>query len=106
MSLLNEDHRFLTFFVLEARLADANGFLALVGPFVKLLDFPLSFAVLSSLPLLPVCDSVSLCISAKNNGNNVNKQLLYINYLNIVAYLFPELLQDHSLPEKQKLDCL
>lgn len=64
MSLLNEDHRFFTFFVLEARLADANGFLGIVGPFVKLLDFPLSLAVLSSLPLLPVCDSVSLFISA------------------------------------------
>lgn len=64
MSLLNEDHRFLTFFVLEARLADANGFLGVVGPFDILFDFPLSFAVLSSLPLFPVCDSVSLFISA------------------------------------------
>lgn len=66
LSLLNEDHRFLTFFVLEARLADAKGFLGVIGPFVKLLDFPLSFATaLSSLPLLPVCDSDSLFISAK-----------------------------------------
>jgi len=68
LSLLNEDHRFLTFFVLEARLADANGFLGVDGPFVKLFDFPLSFAVLSSLPLLPVCDSVSLLISANNDS--------------------------------------
>lgn len=69
LSLLNEDHRFLTFFVLEARLADAIGFLGVVGPFVKLLDFPLSFATLSSLPLFPVCDSVSLLISANNKIN-------------------------------------
>lgn len=73
MSLLNEDHRFLTFFVLEARLAEASGFLEIAGPFVKLFDFPLSFAVLSSLPLLPVCDSDSLFISA-NNKVNISKQ--------------------------------
>lgn len=75
LSLLNEDHRFLTFFVLEARLADANGFLVEVGPFVKLLVFPLSLAVLSSLPLLPVCDSVSLFISAKNNTIHISNNL-------------------------------
>lgn len=67
LSLLNEDHRFLTFFVLDVRLAEANGFLGVVGPFVKLLDFPLSLVMLSSLPLFPVCDSVSLFISANNN---------------------------------------
>lgn len=67
LSLLNEDHRFLTFFVLDARLAEANGFLGVVGPFVKLLVFPLSLVMLSSLPLFPVCDSVSLFISANNN---------------------------------------
>lgn len=69
LSLLNEDHRFLTFFVLEARLADAIGFLGVVGPFVKLFDFPLSFAMLSSLPLLPVWDSVSLFTSANYSIN-------------------------------------
>jgi len=65
--LLNEDHRFLTFFVLDVRLAEASGFLGVVGPFVKLFDFPLSLVMLSSLPLFPVCDSVSLFISANNN---------------------------------------
>lgn len=77
MSLLNEDHRFLTFFVLEARLADANGFLGVVGPFVKLFVFPLSFTVLSSLPLLPVCDSVSLFISAKNITKIIYLSILF-----------------------------